>query len=549
MGVEVGAEFFESWRVNTLEKSRAQLGFRDDTELQMTENTLVVIYGPSSATARATVSKRATVERGRLKASLSGLSGSPVEVETPSAQASLSRGKGQITVDDDGESRFANHGGDAIEVSGSKGPKVAVNAGQGTRVEPGRAAEPPRPLPKTPTWSSDFAPFGLTLGNSPGVVRARWNPVDSASSYYVEVTRSARGLDVLTSQNVPATIDTVELRGLPVGEYSITIVAIDADRFESIPSTPRTLSVVSLPVSPTAIVDADQRRVLLGADVGSPPGYDCEARNGADSISTVECVREGVSAALGLEVVTPTVSVVGERSIVTAPGELESLELQFEPAVPGNVSVDSPEGLSVKMLKVRPDALRLNISPDAELAPGTLGVTVRSGDVALHELEVEVETRATSSSTATDSARVFATAVAGYDALTVAPYWPGDIGAIGGTAEVGIGVLASDRFGAELRLGYGAYNGSRGTDGQIVARANALVGAFDTTIAPYGTIGIGWRTWPEESSRASAQVGVGLMPEMTDELRLRGELNLAATPVDATVRLLPEARVGIVYTF
>lgn len=556
--VDVGAEFFKAWRVNTLQRSRAELGFRDNSELQMTQNTLVVIYGPSKETAKRTVARRATVEKGRLKTRLADLSGSRMDVDTPHAKATFDAGRAQVTVDD-GESRIANHTGKPVTVTSAKGTgKVSVTAGHGTRVRRGKPPEKPRPLPATPTWTKNFKPHALAIPGADGTVRAEWNPVSKAKAYYVEVSRNRRQIDVLFSQRVPAKIQKLEMRGLPPGDYFVSIVAIDADEFESIPSKLRRLRVHELGAEATQILEANDGQVMLGATLRAPKGMTCAPEGEepgevfeltTEGAHQITCSGEGLELSTQLEAVRPTITAA--ESTQMRQGALGAVEVAFEPALPSGVTAKvSGDGLQAKPLQVGPGQLRVNLTAANDAAVGARTVELFYRDVQLGRFEVAVES-ADSGNMARSTkveAEYLLTALVGYDAVGLDPYWSSAFPATGGSLELGLGTAPTNHFAAEARVGLALHTGDV-SNTVATARAQALAGWFQSYLAPHAGLGVSWQGVIDGQSRFSPRASVGVMPTMGEHWRLRGEFGVDATPVDGALRFLPEARVGVSLRF
>ncbi len=565
--VDVGAELFSAWRVNTLDRSRAELGFRDSSQLQMTENTLVVIYGPSKANVRRTVARRATVEKGRLKSKLAALSGQKVDVETPDAKATLESGRAQVTVDE-GESRIANHDGKPVAVTDSNGKgAVSVNAGHGTRVRKGKPPEKPRPLPSTPQWTQSFSPRALVVAGASATVRAEWKPVAAAEHYYVEVSRSRRQIDVLFSQRVPAKIDSLEMRGLPPGDYFVSIVAIDADEFESIPSKLRRLRVVELGARGSHILEADTSKVMLGGTLRAPGKMRCAAEGGepaetlqltSEGSHDITCEGDEGALATTVEVVKPTLRVSApadgsaEDSIAVRQGAMSAVDLQFEPGLPPDVVARvSDQALEARPLQVGPDRLRVNLTAgrDATLGPSTVELYFR--DVLLGSFEVSVERDEAADVAAPDAQRpaeYLLSAMVGYDAVGADPYWGAGFPSAGTSVEVGLGTAPTRHFAAEARGGVGLHSGEQ-FETVITLRAQAFAGWFDSGLAPHAGLGVSWQGVLDADARFSPRASLGVMPSLNERFRLRGEVGVDATPVGGSLRFLPEARLGVSLRF
>lgn len=249
--VRVGQELDRGWRVSTGERSSADLTFQSSAVAHVREQTLVIVYGGGAQRVRRE-GARAVVREGSVLSRISSLSGGEsLEVETPSALASLSTGEASVDVDGEGTTRVAVHQGDAASVSRPNGAgRVSVRAGMGTRVARGRPPTPPRPLPPAPTWSADTPRTFLSLGGHGATLRGAWGAVPNAHRYRVEVARREDGRDLLASVEVAAEVTELELHRLPAGTYYVRVATIDEERFEGRPAQPVEVTVLSAQVVP-----------------------------------------------------------------------------------------------------------------------------------------------------------------------------------------------------------------------------------------------------------------------------------------------------------
>lgn len=559
--VDVGAELYEAWRVNTLERARAQLGFRDKSELQMTANTLVVIYGPSKDQANRTVARRATVEKGRLKTRLADLAGGSLTVDTPQSEVEFGSGKGQVTVED-GESRVANHEGEPARVSASEGAgAVDVDAGYGTRVPTGQPPEPPRELPDTPVWVRGFEPVALALPGARGTVGAAWKPVDAAEAYAVEVTRGRRQVEVIFSKQVPGDITSLQMRGLPSGNYFVSVVAIDGDDFESIPSALRRVTVREVGADLGSLVDADAGRVMIGAALQSPRGMRCRLAEGREKTRrvrvdrpgghTLQCSGDERGASVELEAVLPTVeSSVGADSMEVRRGMFQQIEFRFEPALPPGVTVRADEGLEARGLQVAADRMQVNLSVANEAEAGAHRVGLYYGDIELGRVGVRVPEKGVVRQTGDPSGgpESYLAGLAGYDAVGLSPYWSAEFPVAGATVEAGVGTVPLPYFAAEARMGLALHAGD-GFAQVASVRLQAMAGLLEVAPAPYLGVGIGWQAEIGADDRFAPRAAIGVMPPLSETLRLRGEVAAGLTPEGDGVRVLPEARLGVMWRF
>lgn len=255
------------FRVATREQSAARLTFRDDSELELRQETLVVIFGRSAGQIDRRPN-RARLERGTLMsrlAALRGEAGEGLEVQSGSAVASFGAGEALMSLDA-GASAVSNHAGGAVEVaSADRSAKVAVAAGMGTRVEPGRAPAKPRPLPEPPRWLDDRAQTAWALTAEQAVAQVAWAPVPGARSYRIDLD----GGDALVAgAELPPTQTSLALTGLPAGAWTVRVSVTDADALSSRPSPPIALTVAALPAEGAA-------RVAVGAVIrGCAPDDD-----------------------------------------------------------------------------------------------------------------------------------------------------------------------------------------------------------------------------------------------------------------------------------
>lgn len=283
-----GQHLFRGWRVNTLEKSEAQLAFRDESAVHLREKTLVIIYGPTAAEARRRTSK-ATLERGTLRARLGELSGrTRLKVETPTAVAALNGGEAVVSVDDEETSRVSNHNGRPAQVANRKGGgEVLVSAGMGTTVRRGKRPEPPRPLLPAPRWVVTHPTLFVTIADiMDSTITGAWQPVTGATHYRVELSSGPDGEGPVGSTGVPSRISHFELHGFPPDSYHLAVASIDGDGLESTSSPTRVINLVELELEPPSYAqelpsqEGERPRVLAGTTLIIPQGLTCSFGEG-----------------------------------------------------------------------------------------------------------------------------------------------------------------------------------------------------------------------------------------------------------------------------
>ncbi len=401
---QVGLNLYRGWRVNTLARSFAEVTFRDTTQVELRENTLVIIYGGTRTQARRAKSE-AVLERGALRARLGELSGD-LAVETPSSSTQLEQGKALVTVDETETTRVANHGGKAARVRGKRkgkasGKGVEVAAGFGSKVERGKDPSPPRPLPPAPGWSQTAPITFLALPDRPATVEGSWSPVGDAAAYRVELARSLEGRDVVASVRVPSTTSNYRVQALPAGDYYARLSSIDGEEFEGVPGDPAVVRVreaqLVLPggVEPGGEPDGPIE-VLPGTRLELPPGASCAADGTDLGDGIVFPIEAGVSVqctdAGGDVLVLPTIATVpvavageaGANAFELRAGETTTLPLTLHASLelPGRLPVHAPEGWVVGELVRLPDGTwTLEVTVPADAVPEETGdIEIRLGE-------------------------------------------------------------------------------------------------------------------------------------------------------------------------
>ncbi|MCC6994215.1 MAG: FecR domain-containing protein, partial [Deltaproteobacteria bacterium] len=326
-----GLPLFRLWRVNSQDRASAEITFRDDSRVYLRENTVVIIYGDTGARARRDT-QDAVLERGTLKTRLGELAGEGgFQLETPSAAAGVGRGAVVFEVDDTGATRVSNLEGDAVSVAGKLGalasvgaaaggagagagaaaakpPKlkktrpVAVAPGMGVAVEPGKAPGTPRALPAAPQWTDAADVATVLLGATP--VTLSWQPVAVAARYRVELSRDPGGADIESRVEVPADVTSFEAQGLPEGSYWVRVSAVDADRFESAPSSARRLTLgVARALPPRGLAGGADAALahVVGGTLLAPAGCRCGPADGSAAAAPALLLRSPGPLALRCE--------------------------------------------------------------------------------------------------------------------------------------------------------------------------------------------------------------------------------------------------------
>ena len=318
----VGQALFQGWRVSTGEESSAELTFRSSSVAAIREHTLVIVYGNEARRERRE-GNRAVVRQGALLSRLSSLSGGePLEVETPSAVATLRNGEASVDVDPDGTTRVAAHRGQSARVrsrsasnvspgNAAPGAEVEVPEGHGTSVRPNAPPTAPRPLPRAPAWAPDQPSRFLGLTDRGGSLRGAWLAAPNARAYRVEIARREDGRDLMIGTEVPADVTRFELHHFPPGRYFIRVCTRDAEGFEGRPASPVVLDVIGVTIvapgdeppapPPPAGPSTEGQASLLGTlDGVDAVDFDVQAPGPAPVLAGSRLIApEGVTCAAG----------------------------------------------------------------------------------------------------------------------------------------------------------------------------------------------------------------------------------------------------------
>jgi len=533
---ERGTPLFRAWKVNTLEKARAELAFRDQSELAMGENTLVVIYGPKSADALARNVPRAEVERGTLKARLTQLSGG-IDVDTPSANAQLEAGNKQISVDDEGTTRVENQSGETVRVEGrgkAAGKRVQVRAGFGTRVVREKGPERPRPLPPTPSWEDAAELYDVVIGEQTTTLKARWKPVKEAHRYYVELSRDRKGIDVFYAGFTPGDVFQVEVQNVPAGKYFAAVSAVDADLFESVPSAAKTFLVEGVRVSEGDwFGEVDGIPALwLGGQVIAPPGKKCGVETLGPRVELkipgdfeLKCEGQGKSASQSVRVLPPAIQDLPDE-VVAIRGRVTTLSLTFEPARTRGLRVGAPVGVMTNALAGEGDQVLVQIVPSAEALDGPL--TLTAYEVPFGEVQLKIQEPPVAEGDF-GGPPIWTSVLLGFNEF-------------GPSLDLRVGAITTPWFGGELRVAPGFSKAEETLT--LEAGAHVMFGLLDTLLAPHVLAGLGVHYGYVEDVEPFLRLGGGLAWEPGEDWRIRLEVgvNLIA---DDDLRTAPFSALGV----
>lgn len=224
-------------RVSTEKRSGADVLFRDESELRLGEQTLVIILGDSKRRTRE-VSLATTLVSGELTARLEKLG----TVSTEGAQAEV-KGETRVSVDAKRTTRVATSSGTTVLRAQKK--SVTVNAGFGSKAELGKAPTPPKPLPVAPSWTGSWPSMALTPSGKTTSVRGELAPAAAnIAGVRVQVAHDAAFRDLISDVFVPNSTTHIEAEGLVPGSYFVRVASVDDDDFVGLFAAPISVQVV-----------------------------------------------------------------------------------------------------------------------------------------------------------------------------------------------------------------------------------------------------------------------------------------------------------------
>ncbi len=372
-----GMDLFRAWRVNSQEQASAEITFKDNSQIRMRENTIVIIYGGNRTKSRRIV-QQTELETGALRANLGALAGDGnpdtgnLVISTPSSETEMEGGNVLVKVDKAKTTRVANHGKRPVKVGGraKKSKRVAVDPNMGSKVAPGKDPTPPKPLPDTPTWATKTRLF-TTVGGE-GSFAASWNKVDKAERYRLEIWQEDKdGKRIYPVAPMTLSKDEFgfELQNMAPGVYFASLASIDNDQFESRPSDKERFELVAIAVRPHNDADtqlASNDTFWVGSRLIAPDGFECSV-DGADATGEqvledagehkVRCTNtDGVSTEeLALEVKRPDMTIERADGMPMAPidrKEPTDIVINGPADFPGPITIEGPDGISVSEPKL-----------------------------------------------------------------------------------------------------------------------------------------------------------------------------------------------------
>lgn len=349
-------------RVTTEDQSAAQVTFKDESQIELGEKTLVVILGDMRANAAKTANvSDTTLVTGSLRSKLGQLSGAkPPVIATEGARVTLGRGQTQISVDEKKSTRLAVYDGQSTLSAQKKDVVVPTNFG--SKAELGKPPTPPKPLPGAPIWKNVLPVVTFTQAGVAEVKATyqRGTTGDAPAKYHVQIARDEAFLEIVTDVDVPETITELDAKNLAVGDYHVRVSAIDADRFEGPFTADSLVRVVSLRAdgatwtqsAPVGTALAGLTCSIDGGPMGAVPAetaldrfhaHDLACSRPGGTPTTAHVAAEHLALAWSLRAVDPKAhtAVLVARAEDDAKHPIEHLTLSVKPEAGVDVDVFS----------------------------------------------------------------------------------------------------------------------------------------------------------------------------------------------------------------
>jgi hypothetical protein len=241
---------FRGNRVSTQEQSGADVTFRDETQVKLGEQTLVIILGDAKGAAQRIASGevQTTLVTGNLRTFMPTTRRSaPATVSTDAARVRMYSGETQVSADPAKTTRLAVYQGSSTIDARGKTREVAK--GYGSKAENGKQPTVPRLLPP-PTVFSVAPPLVVHDQGAPKIVAEYDVPRGAASAeltvseWHIQIAHDGIFREVVADTKAPGAVKKLELQVPGAGRYYVRISAIDQDGFEgAFGRTARTLVV------------------------------------------------------------------------------------------------------------------------------------------------------------------------------------------------------------------------------------------------------------------------------------------------------------------
>lgn len=208
-------------QVRTRRGSSSEIRFPREDKVRLGPNALVIIYGsPQKTQARRQRVADIEVKGGSIFTELAAREGRTMAVATPSSQMSVSSKSTRIDASGDAATVSVFDGNTQVK---SKGKRVKVKRGYGTRVKKGKPPEKPAPLPPPPRWVTQ----GPHVRYADTPLQLRWVPGRRTRKVEVRVESGPAGKQVLSGVWRLPKGEGTTAETLPPGLHTLRLVSVD----------------------------------------------------------------------------------------------------------------------------------------------------------------------------------------------------------------------------------------------------------------------------------------------------------------------------------
>ena len=254
----------EREKVRTLSQSTAEILFRDESRLRLSENSQAVIQRMRFNLLENKVESNVSLVEGDIHALLARSPKKDFDLEVPGVSVKIDSTNFWINRDSEA-ARIANYEG-KIEVS-SKGSTVVLGENQGTQVNRGSKPTRPKELLRFPPLKSPKHLGIIYRTLRQDEVALIWEPVEGASSYWVEIAMDKSHFQtiVLSRKNIKNTrfVHKRSREQLDDGVYYWRVAAVDKSGFPGIKSEARLVRILTDISPPYVLIHSPKEEAIV----------------------------------------------------------------------------------------------------------------------------------------------------------------------------------------------------------------------------------------------------------------------------------------------
>jgi hypothetical protein len=255
-------ELIANDRLRTLSRSAGSILFIDGSRMQMDENALIVIQQVTRDILKNASSVDIMVLEGDVTTLINSLQNrNSFKVASPGVSTDIRSRNFLASRDRDRTSRFSNFEGE-MDVT-SSGKQVTLSTNEGTKVSYGSAPQAPTKLlpPPPPVRPAEAEAL---FDNR---VELRWNPVDNAAAYLIQISRNKNFTELETTIRSDRAQNAV-WEAPRNGGYYWRIRSVDRDRLQGPFSKPAGFTVQVDRMPPfLAVTSPSQDTVVFGSAI------------------------------------------------------------------------------------------------------------------------------------------------------------------------------------------------------------------------------------------------------------------------------------------